>query len=234
MVSDQCERMGQGRRAKRRRGARALAHFKRATRLEARQRARRLHARRRSAIAQPLGHGGHQLREQLVREAGVVGQAVQQGSNQLAHAEAHGLVRRLGQRQERPQQLLKERVVVLVRLVSVALVGQNDDETNQPFHRRLALRAAASAAGCRRSQLAAPHLGHDESVAHEAQQLLGQLSRLVAATLRQQPRVLAVNLHRHRLLALVQYRRQRHARCERRHSARSERPRFENRPTWCP
>ena len=67
---------------------------------------------------------------------------MQQRSNQLAHAEAHGLVRRLGQRQERPQQLLKERVVVLVRLVGVALGGQDDDEPNQPFHRRLALRAA--------------------------------------------------------------------------------------------
>ena len=67
---------------------------------------------------------------------------MQQGSNQLAHAKAHGLVRRLGQRQERPQQLLQERVVVLVRLVGVALVGQDDDESDQPFHRRLTLRRA--------------------------------------------------------------------------------------------
>ena len=67
---------------------------------------------------------------------------MQQGGNQLAHAEAHRLVSRLGQRKERPQQLFEERVVVFVRLIGVALVGENDDETNQPFHRRLALRRA--------------------------------------------------------------------------------------------
>jgi hypothetical protein len=126
-------------------------------RLQARQRARRLHARGGRAVAQALRHGGAQLGVQVVRELRVVGEAVQERGHELADAEAHGLVRRARQRQQAPQQLLQEHVVRLAVRARLALVGEQDDEPDQPLYRRLALRAGVGAAARARVRPRAAH-----------------------------------------------------------------------------